>query len=62
MCGDLSALRYQRSEFSVDSVLRTFHLFSFPPSPILGSVSAFKTFMHGDLSALVKSAKINPPK
>ena len=57
MCGDLSALKYQRSEFSIDSIFQIFH-WLFSPPPILGSISMFKTFMHGDLSALVKSAKI----
>ena len=49
MCGDLSALK--KTEMQI------FHWFSFSnfplvwlsPSPILGSISTFKTFMHGHL-------------
>ena len=57
----------QRRKFSVNSVFWTFPLVQFSPSPILGSyhhlcVAMHKTFMCGDLSALVKSTKKNPPK
>ena len=49
MCGDLSALKKPE--------MQIFHWFSFPnfpfvqlsPSPFLGSISMFKTFMHGHL-------------
>ena len=49
-----------RHKFSVNSVFRTFLLVQFSPSPILGlfhhlCVAMHKTFMHGDLSAPVKS-------
>ena len=70
MCGDLSALRNQRCKFSIDSVFRTFQkpemqifcwfsflnfpLVQFSLSPFLGSISTFKAFMCGDLSALKK--------
>ena len=37
MHGDISALRYQRSEFSVNSVFLTFNLFSFPHPRHFGS-------------------------
>ena len=33
LCGDLSVLRIQRCEFSIDSVFQTFHWFSFPCHP-----------------------------
>ena len=57
----------QRHKFSINSVFQTFPLVQFSPSPILGSISTFMcgytlnihawTFLCGDLSALVKSAK-----
>ena len=43
-------LENQRCKFSIDSIFWTFCWFSFPPTPILGSISTFKTFMRGDLS------------
>ena len=51
-----------RHKFSIDSVFQTFPLVQFSPSPILGlfnhlCVAMHKTFMRGDLSAPVKSAK-----
>ena len=63
-----------RHKFSISSVFQTFPLVQLSPSPILGSfhhlcVATHKcvdiyvwTFMRGDLSAPVKSAKKNPPK
>ena len=45
MCGDLSALKSQRCFPN----FQNFPLVQLSPSPFLGSISMFRTFMHGHL-------------
>ena len=53
--GDLSALRKQEMQIFHWFNFLNFLLVQFSPSPILASISMFKTFMCGDLSALKKT-------
>ena len=59
--GDLSALRKPEMQICRWFNFLIFLLVQFSLSPILGSISTFKTFMCGDLSALKKTRDANFP-